>query len=291
MPMDTQATLPLSDREASAHAADVVRRSGTSFYWGMRRMAPDRRRAMYAIYAFCREVDDIADGDEPEDQKRLLMQQWRDHVAALYDGRPSAATARALAPAVAAFGLRREDFLAVIDGMEMDAPPRVRIADVDELLLYCDRVACAVGRLCVRVFGLHPARGDALATALGLALQLTNILRDIAEDAERDRVYLPHTLLADAGIDADDADAMLDHPGLARVCEHIADMAEARFVEAEGIMDACERRRVRPAVMMKEVYRRILAKLRTAGWRQPRRRIGLAKPVKLWVAFRYGLLG
>jgi len=289
--MDRQAQTHLSESQASEHVEAVVRRSGSSFYWGMRRMEPKRRQAMYAIYAFCREVDDIADGDQAEDRKRALLDGWRQDIERLYAGEPTTATTVALRPAIENFGLRREDFQAIIDGMEMDAPPRVRIADLDELLLYCDRVACAVGRLCVRIFGLDPSRGDALATALGLALQLTNILRDIAEDAERDRIYLPRDLLHAAAIPGDDVEAMLDHPDLAGICGRIAGMAEDRFAEAEGIIEACDPVRVRPAVMMKEVYRRILVKLRHAAWHDSRRRIGLSKPVKLWVAFRYGLLG
>lgn len=286
---DYQGTDTASD---FAHVEAVVRRSGSSFYWGMRRMALDRRRGMYAIYAFCREVDDIADGEAAEADKRGQLQAWRDELERLYANAPTRPITRALRRAIVAFDLRQEDFIAVIDGMEMDAPQRVRIADVDELLLYCDRVACAVGRLCVRVFGLGPTDGDALAKSLGLALQLTNILRDIAEDAERDRLYLPSVLLTTAGIDVSGSlGSIVDHPALPAVCAHIGTMAEAQFAAAECIIQDSDRAKVRPAVMMKEVYQRVLVKLQQSGWRDPHARVGLSKLEKLWIAFRYGFFG
>lgn len=280
----------MSTEDAAAHAEAIVKRSGTSFYWGMRRMPEEKRRAMYAVYAFCREVDDIADDPGEPEEKLFHLGQWRGEIERLYGENPALPTARALAEPVERFGLRKHDFRAIIDGMEMDAADRVRIADMAELELYCDRVACAVGRHSIRIFGVPEVQGDALAKALGNALQLTNILRDIHEDAERDRLYLPTDLLMAHGMDAGDARAVVAHPALPRVCELLADIAERRFTEARELMAGCEPGQIRPAIMMMEVYHRILGKLTAQGWNGHAMRVRLSKLEKLWVVFRYGIL-
>jgi squalene synthase HpnD len=281
--------------DPAAHAEAVVRRAGTSFYWAMRRMPERERQAMFAVYAFCREVDDIADemsqGLGEESAKRLALGNWRGEIERLYGGHPRNLTAQALLPAVEAFDLAKEDFIAVIAGMEMDAGARVRIADMDELTLYCDRVACAVGRLSTRIFGLPPEIGQRLAFAEGMALQLTNILRDVVEDSERDRLYLPGDVLAAHDItDTDDLAHVLSHPRLHQVCEVLAGVAEHQFADALALAAACDPARVRPAMMMLQVYRRILQRLQWRGWQNLSQPVSLSKLTKLWVAFRYGVL-
>lgn len=273
------------------HIEDVVRQSGTSFYWAMRFLPPEKRRAMFAVYAFCREVDDIADEPGRIGDKRRALQEWRDEIGRLYEGSATRPVSTALRSPVERFALRREDFLAVIDGMEMDAAPRIRIADLAELHLYCDRVACAVGRLSVRIFGVPEPDGDQLSAALGEALQLTNILRDLKEDAERDRLYLPDDLLQAHGIDgAADADAALRHGGVGEVCEQIAAIARRRFDEAAAIAGRCDRKQVRPAVIMMHVYRRTLMRLMDRGWLRWAEPISVSRAEKLWVALRYGMV-
>jgi phytoene synthase len=174
---------------AARHAADLsyvkarVEGAGTSFFWGMRILPPAKREACFAVYAFCREVDDIADGDAPQTEKRAELAAWRAEIERLYADAPTRPVTRVLLPAIADYGLEREAFLALIDGMEMDANGPIRAPSWEELLLYCSRVAGAVGRLCVRIFGVPGSDGRALAESLGRALQLTNILRDLAEDA------------------------------------------------------------------------------------------------------------
>ncbi|HWG81056.1 MAG TPA: squalene/phytoene synthase family protein, partial [Stellaceae bacterium] len=168
-----------------------VAAAGTSFYWAMRLLPEERREAMFAIYAFCREVDDIADNDAAPAVKRAGLADWRSEVDAIFAGSASTPLSRVLADVARSYALRREDFLAVIDGMEMDAAADIRAPSLAELDLYCDRVASAVGRLSVRIFGCDLPAADRVAWALGRALQLTNILRDLAEDAERGRLYLP----------------------------------------------------------------------------------------------------
>lgn len=275
----------------AAAALAIVRRSGTSFYWGMRVLPPAKRAAMYAIYAFCREVDDIADEPGTPSSKAARLADWRAEIALLYQGRPRLAVACALLPAVEAFALRREDLIAVIDGMEMDAAPRIRLATMAELALYCDRVACAVGRLSVRVFGVAPADGDALADALGRALQLTNILRDLADDARRDRLYLPADLLARHGITAlDPVERVLAEPALPAVLGEMAALAEDAFARARRIIAACDRSAVRPALIMLEVYHRTLRRMTQRDWARWAEPVSLSAAEKLWVAVRCGVL-
>ncbi|TVR96968.1 MAG: squalene synthase HpnD [Rhodospirillales bacterium] len=278
-------------------ADEVVRRSGTSFYWAIRMLPEAKRRAMFAIYAFCREVDDIADDPGTVDGKRARLNAWREEIGRLYAGRdggdagPAMPIARALAEPVRHFQLRRDDFEAVIAGMEMDAAPRVRMPDDAELTLYCDRVAGAVGRLSARVFGADAATADRLAAALGEALQLTNILRDLKEDADRDRLYLPADRLAAEGVDADAAAAsVLAEPGTWAVCDRLAVRARDRFEAAETILSRCDPQQMRPAVMMMEVYRRTLRRLMQRGWQRFAEPAGVPRLEKLWVAFRYGVL-
>ena len=273
------------------HVEAAVRRSGTSFYWAMRLLPPAKRQAMFAVYAFCREVDDIADDERPLDAKRRDLARWRDEIEALYSGRPGQPVSRAIAPCIGAFGLRQEDFLAVVDGMEMDADPHVRMRDMAELNLYCDRVACAVGRMSVRVFGVAQPDGDRLAAAEGEALQLTNILRDLKEDALRGRLYLPADLLAAAGIDdLTDPGRVLADPRLAGICEDLAGLARRRFADAASLLAGCDRRQVRPAIIMMEVYRRTLVRLVRRGWRRWAEPVAVPPAEKLWVALRHGVM-
>jgi phytoene synthase len=275
-------------RETVVHVESLVQRAGTSFFWAMRLLPEEKRRAMYAIYAFCREVDDIADEPAALASKFERLRGWRREIDRLYGGRPERPVARALAAPIARYGLRREDFLAVIDGMEMDAAERVRVADMAGLALYCDRVACAVGRLSVRVFGIDSGNGDRLARALGEALQITNILRDLDEDADLDRLYLPADLLRRHGVAATDPKAALADAALPGACAELADLAARRFDEAAAVIAACDARAARPAVLMMEVYRRTFRRLRARGWRPPRRPVALSGLEKLWVVVRNG---
>lgn len=285
-------TLPGGEDAAALRRAIRARvaAAGSSFYWAMRLLPRERREGMYAIYAFCREVDDIADDERPVADKLAALSAWRAEIAALYAGAPRSAVARALQPAVARYGLRREDFLAVIDGMEMDASEDIRAPDLARLDLYCARVAGAVGHLSVHVFGDASENAHAVADALGRALQLTNILRDLDEDAGRNRLYLPRELLERHGVPAGDPRAVLRHPALPAACRDLADLAERQFRQAGRAMALCSRRAMRPAALMAAFYRATLAALRRADWRDPGRRVRLSKGRKLWLVLRHGLL-
>src|SRR6185437_16310539 len=197
--------------------AAATRASGSSFYNAMRILPRAQREAMFEIYSFCRAVDDIADDPGPRDPRRAQLQQWRSDIDDLYRGAPPPALT-SLAQAVREFDLEREDFIAIIDGMEMDVVADIRAPDRATLELYCDRVACAVGRLSVRVFGMERAAGLALADQLGRALQLTNILRDLDEDAAMGRLYLPRDALRGVGIISTDPPTVLANPMLGEAC-------------------------------------------------------------------------
>ncbi|MDH3704387.1 MAG: presqualene diphosphate synthase HpnD, partial [Alphaproteobacteria bacterium] len=228
-PNDRSATRPVASPEDLAHVLAVVKAAGSSFYGAMRTLPPVRRDAMYAIYAFCREIDDIADDPLPPAEKVAGLAEWRTEIDRLFEGFPSKPTGRALLGPIDRFALRKQDFVALIDGMEMDASESLRGPSMETLELYCARVAGAVGLLSVRVFGAHQARADDVAWSLGQALQLTNILRDLAEDAERGRLYLPDELLSKSGITSRDPLAVLQHPSLPQVCNTLAKLAEKRF--------------------------------------------------------------
>jgi presqualene diphosphate synthase len=261
------------------------RASGSSFYTGMRILPRPQREAMFEIYAFCRAVDDIADDPGPREGRRGQLQRWRTDLAALYGGQPPPHLA-GLAQAVRTFGLAQEDFLAVIDGMDMDVISDIRAPDLATLDLYCDRVACAVGRLSVRVFGLQHDAGVALAHHLGRALQLTNILRDLDEDASLGRLYLPREALQAAGIMSADPAEVLAHPALAEPCAAVVELAERAFREAAAIMAKCPRRAVRAPRIMGEAYHLILDRLVGRGFAAPRRRIRLPRGRLIFIVLR-----
>jgi len=279
-----------SDNALQSDIAAKVQASGTSFYAAMRLLPQARRDAMFAIYAFCREVDDIADEPAEVADKLRRLQGWRHEIARLYDGNPQHPIARALLPHVRAFDLRRSDFLDVIDGMEMDALEDIVAPDLAKLDRYCDRVASAVGRLSVRAFGATEPQADQVAHHLGRALQLTNILRDLAEDAERGRLYLPREELAAAGIATRIPAEIVAHPNLPQACRAVAALAKRHFASAHAAMAECAKGPMRPAAIMGAVYGAILDRLIAADWRDPRKRVSLPKWQKIWLAIRHGFL-
>ena len=275
--------------EAAADANYGSTASGSSFYAAMRILPRAQREAMFQIYSFCRHVDDIADSDGPRPERLAALQQWRDDIDALYQGRPPARL-QDYAGSIRRFGLRREDFLAIVDGMEMDVPQDIRAPDLATLDLYCDRVASAVGRLSVRVFGLPEADGVLLAHHLGRALQLTNILRDIDEDATLGRLYLPREGLLHAGITGDDPQKVIADRALPRVCAPLADRARQHFEKADEVMDRNSRRRVRAPRIMSRYYRAILELLVERGFAAPRAPVRVSKFNRLAIILRYALI-
>ncbi|MGH7047112.1 MAG: presqualene diphosphate synthase HpnD [Stellaceae bacterium] len=269
---------------------DRVAAAGTSFYWAMRLLPRSRRHGMYAVYAWCREVDDIADGERPNAHKLAALAAWREEIDALYAGHPRHLVARALREPVLRYGLRREDFLAVVAGMEMDAREDIRAPDLATLDLYCSRVASAVGHLSVHVFGDPSTAAHRVAEALGRALQLTNILRDLDEDARRGRLYLPSELLERHGIRDTEPLSVLRHPALPAVCRGLAAIADQHFEDSAEGMKQCQRRAMRPAAVMAALYRATLRELLRGEWHDPAARVSLPKWLKLWLVLRHGLI-
>ena len=273
-------TLPGTAAPAAARAG------GSSFYLAMRILDRARREAMFEIYSFCRAVDDIADGDAPHAERLARLADWRQAIETLYSGAKPAGLDK-LAEAIRRYRLRQEDFLAVIAGVEMDAREDIQAPTMQRLEQYCDGVACAVGRLSVRIFGMAEADGRALAHHLGLALQLTNILRDVDEDSEINRLYLPREALAATGIAAGDPRTVIASANLAAACNYLATRARGHFVEADAIMARSPHRVVRAPKIMGKVYRQILEGMIARGWSPPRQRVRLNKSHLVWIALRH----
>jgi phytoene synthase len=275
----------LDDAEQDA----AVSSRGSSFYAPMRILPRPRREAMFEIYSFCRAVDDIADEGGPREARTRALGQWRANLDAVYAGAPTPPGLRGLAEAIRLFGLQREDFFAVIDGMQMDVDADIRAPDAATLDLYCDRVASAVGRLSVRIFGIPPKEHQGLAHHLGRAFQLTNILRDIDEDAAIGRLYLPREALLAAGISPDTPPAALADVGLDGACAPLVANARTHFEEARTIMARCPRESLRAPKIMAEVYESILDRLIRRGFAPPRKRVRTPRHRVILAVLRYGL--
>ena len=288
----------LASQKDRRQVAAEVRAAGSSFYWAMRCMPPDRRAALFGIYAFCRAVDDIADGALEPAAKHAALDDWEARLDRIAGGEAQDSLERVLAEGIARYGLRDADFRAVIAGMRMDADGPIRGPSLDDLDLYCDRVASAVGRLCVRVFGAPEAAGRALADHQGRALQLTNIIRDVEEDAAMGRLYLPAELLAAEGLPTDDPETVARAPALPRIRAALAERARAEFAAARAALARCQADNtgdLRPAVIMLEVYERLFHRLAADGFAAPPARAGWRrlrdKAEKLAVALRIALGG
>ena len=272
----------------SSQAAPVAH---SSFYTAMRILPAKQREGMFAVYGFCREVDDIADDRGPATAAERLakLNQWRADIAAMFTGQAPSHLG-ALDEATRSFHLKHEDFDAVIDGMAMDAERDIRAPDWATLDLYCDRVASAVGRLSVRIFGLSDEPGVELAHHLGRALQLTNILRDIDEDASIGRLYLPREALTAAGVTTDEPLAAVADPKLAGACVEVAARAHEHFEKAQSFMAIAPRAAVKAPRLMAAAYGSILDRMLKEGFAPPRHRIKTSRLRLLGALLRYGIL-
>jgi phytoene synthase len=271
-------------------AALEAKVAGSSFYAAMKIMPPKGRAGMFAIYAYCRAVDDIADDlVGARSERAAALAQWRRDLDALYAG-GDPGQAAFLVEAVREFGLEKEDFVAVIDGMAMDVAGDIVAPDAATLDLYCDRVASAVGRLSVKVFGMERTAGIALSHHLGRALQLTNILRDFDEDAGIGRLYVSSDALAVAGIGVTDPATIIANPRIDIAARVLADEARRHYAAADRVMKSARQGELRAPRLMRAAYGRILGHMLKVGWAPPRRRVSLSKAEKIWVLVRHGLL-
>ena len=273
---------------ASQAASAQKKAVGSSFYLAMRLMPQRERDAMFAIYAFCRRVDDIADdglGTRAERHERL--EAWRCDLGALYDGHPPQRVAF-LTAAVAGFGLRKVDFLTILDGMEMDVAEDIVAPDLAMLDLYCERVASAVGRLSIKVFGMDEGPGFALAHDLGRALQLTNILRDIDEDADVGRLYLPREYLFAADFKSLDPRMVVSDPRVDGACRSVAALAHGHYDKAAAILAVKPKGRIATPRLMGAVYSEILKASEAQGFTPPRKRVSLSRAKLVSLLLRVG---
>lgn len=264
---------------------EIVKRSGSSFYPAMRLLGKEKRVAMFAVYAFCREIDDIADEPAPLEAKKKALAVWREDIKRIYTNEtPLSDVALALKDPVKRFSLPENEFTALIDGMEMDIPDGMRAPTMSELELYCRRVAGAVGMLSVCIFGDFSETAQRFAVSLGEALQITNILRDMGEDMELGRLYMPEECLNKAGIvitDNTPLSEILNHPNLKIARQALAEKALLRFAQAREALEKLNAKQMKPAVIMMKVYQKIFDMMQKRGWDviEPR-----PKPSKLWMA-------
>lgn len=268
-----------------AYCEAKAARSGSSFYYSFRLLPPERRRAITALYAYCREVDDAVDEVADPQVARAKLAWWRAEVDAIWDGRPQHPVALALVPVVARHGLAREHFQAVIDGMAMDLD-QVRYADFAELERYCHRVAGVVGLLSAEIFGYQDPATRGYARDLGIAFQLTNIVRDVGEDARRGRIYLPQDELVRFDVAPSTILRARAAPGFAALMAFQVDRARAWYDRALAQLPAVDRRAQRTGLAMAAIYRTLLDEIARDGYRVLDRRIALTPLRKLWIAWR-----
>ena len=260
-------------------------RSGSSFYYSFRLLPPERRRAITALYAFCREVDDVVDEVHDPAVARAKLAWWRAEVGATYEGVPQHPVAKALVPVVRSFRLPREHFDAVIDGMAMDLAQQ-RYADFADLERYCHRVAGVVGLMSAEIFGYEEASTAGFARDLGIAFQLTNIVRDVGEDARRGRIYLPQEDLARFGVSASAVLRAREEPGFSALMAFEVDRARAWYDRAMGQLAPRDRKAQRASLAMAAIYRALLDEIARDGYHVLDRRIALTPLRKLWIAWR-----
>ena len=259
--------------------------SGSSFYYSFLFLPAEKRRAITAFYAFCREVDDVADEASDLDVARAKLAWWRTEVADLMAGHPSHPVTKALAPFVAPMGIDGARMNEIIDGMEMDLV-RHRYADFEELRLYCHRAAGVVGQLSAGIFGYRHAATLEYAEELGLAFQLTNISLDVGEDARRGRVYLPADELARHGLTVEDILSRRGGEAFRAVMAEQADRAEATYARAFARLHPEDRRNQRAGLIMAAIYRTLLAEIRRDGFPVLEGRVSLTPIRKLWIAWK-----
>lgn len=268
---------------AYAHCREVVRRSGSSFASAFWMLPPERRRAIHAVYAFCRLADDIADDPDVRADRRLLIERWRGELEAAYLGKSNHPVGIALGDAVHRFRLPQWVFLELLRGVESDltgAP----IETVDELERYCFRVASTVGLLVVELLGYRNPRVRDYAEELGIAVQMTNVLRDVGDDAAAGRVYLPLEELARFGVSRDDVLARRESPAMRLLLASFAERARLHYERAAALLPSEDRLRLRPAEAMGRIYRSLLEELHRKGYPCLGPALRLSKPRRVAIA-------
>jgi phytoene synthase len=263
--------------------------SGSSFYYSFLFLPAERRRAITALYAFCREVDDVADEVSDIGIARTKLAWWRTEIANLFAGHPNHPVTRALEPHVAPYGIDSARLNEIIDGMEMDLTYH-RYPDFESLRLYSHRVAGVVGQLSAGIFGYRNPATLEYAEALGIAFQLTNIIRDVGEDARRDRVYIPQDELARFGLEAGDILARRDGAAFRGMMQFQAERARSYYELAESRLAPEDRSDQRAGLIMAAIYRTLLDEIRRDRFNVLEQRIALTPLRKLWIAWKTWVL-
>jgi phytoene synthase len=259
--------------------------SGSSFYYSFLFLPPEKRRAILALYAFCREVDDAVDEVGDPGVARAKLAWWAQEIERIYGGEPQHPVGKALAPVVRAYDLDRSRLAEILAGMSMDLDYN-RYPDFPTLQLYCHRVAGVVGLLSARIFGYTDARTLDYARTLGLAFQLTNIIRDVGEDARRNRIYLPLDELQRFGLAADDLIALRQDQRFAQLMAFQIERAREHYAQALALLPAADRKAQRPGLIMAAIYRTLLDEIQASGGAVLNQRIALTPIRKLWIAWR-----
>ena len=270
--------------EPDVYCEQKAAQSGSSFYRSFRFLPAARRRAITALYAFCREVDDVVDDTSDVGVARIKLAWWRGQVAAIFSGTPRHPVAQALRPVVAEFALKEAQLQAVIDGMAMDLEQQ-RYLDFAVLVRYCDLVAGGVGLMSAEIFGYSDPATRAYARGLGIAFQLTNIIRDVGEDARRGRIYLPQDELDRFGVSAADILGARHTPGFVALMRFQVARARATYDTALGALPAADRRAQRPGLIMAATYRALLGAIERNDFRVLDRRVALSPLRKAWIAW------
>jgi phytoene synthase len=267
------------------YCQDKAAKSGSSFYYSFRFLPPHKRRAITALYAFCREVDDAVDECSDANVARAALDWWRGEVAEIYSGRPQHPVSQALVPVVKQFNLAQELLLEIIAGMEMDID-QPRYPDFETLQLYCYRVASVVGLLSAEIFGYTDRRTLEYAHDLGIAFQLTNIIRDVGEDARRNRIYLPMNELQQFGVAAADILNARETENFHKLMAFQVERAQRYYRQALEHLPASDRKAQRAGLVMAAIYRATLDEVEKSGCHVLRERISLGTGYKLWLAFK-----
>lgn len=267
------------------YCRDKAAQSGSSFYYSFMFLPSDKRRAITALYAFCREVDDVVDESSEENVARTTLAWWHTEVTAIYTGTPQHPVARALIPVVKQYNLPQEHFHEIIDGMEMDLQQH-QYADFKALQQYCYRVASVVGLLAAEIFGYTDRNTLKYAHDLGLAFQLTNIIRDVGEDARRGRIYLPLGELALFGVHVNDILDKKESEGFQKLMQFQIDRAQRYYQRAIEQLPAVDRKAQRTGLIMAAIYRATLEEIVASGCHVLKERVSLTPLRKLWLAWK-----
>jgi phytoene synthase len=271
------------------YCLDKVKQSGSSFTSSFRILSHERREAMTVLYAYCREVDDVVDECSDANVARTTLNWWRNEVAAIYGGKPTHPVCQALVPVVQRFNLPQEHLLEIIDGMAMDLD-QPRYADFKSLQLYCYRVASVVGLLSAEIFGYTDRETLKYAHDLGIAFQLTNIIRDVGEDARRNRIYLPMDEMQQFGVTAADILNARESDNFQKLMAFQIERARRYYQQAFDHLPAADRKAQRAGLIMAAIYRAVLDEVERSGCHVLKERVSLGPAYKLWLALKAWLL-